>query len=138
MVLSQSIAAVLLVAAASLGALAQAELPDQRGGHDSLAAHRGHAVLVIVVDARRLGTVRRWAKEMLPRHPQLHLLTIADVSETRPTTVERVAEVLARRVPPDVAVLIDIDRRWARELALETDAPNLLLVDGEGALAERW
>ena len=68
-----------------------AQLPDQHGGSDSLAAHRGNAVVVVVVDARRLGTVRRWEQDLLTRFPKLHVLTVADVNETRPTTVERVS-----------------------------------------------
>jgi hypothetical protein len=134
----QSLAVTLLAAAAGLEALAALELPDQRGGADSLAAHRGQPVLVVVVDARRLGTVRRWERDLLERFPGLHVLTVADVNESRPTTVERVAEVLARRVPAEVPVLIDIERRWAVGLGLDTAAPNLLLVDARGAEAARF
>jgi hypothetical protein len=134
----QAFAAVVLAAAAALGSLGALELPDQRGGHDSLDAHRGHPVLVVVVDARRLASVRRWERDLLTRYPKLHVLTVADVNESRPTTVGRVAEVLARRVPPEVAVLIDIERRWARELALDTASPNLLLVAPDGSLAQAF
>lgn len=138
MTMSGTLAALALVGSSALSAVGGVVLPDQRGGSDSLDAHRGHAVLVLVVDARRLGTVRRWERDLLTRFPQLHVLTVADVHESRPTSLERVAEVLSRRVPPEVAVLIDMQRRWALELELDTAAPNLLLVAPDGTLAGRW
>ena len=127
-----------LVGAAGLSGLAATPLPDQLGGSDSLAAHRGNAVVVVVVDARRLGTVRRWAQDLVTRFPKLHLLTVADVNESKPTSLERVASVLARRAPPDVPVLIDMQRLWALGLELDTSAPNLLVVAPDGALVGSW
>lgn len=138
MAIHHLLAAVTLAAASGMGALADARLPDQRGGSDSLVAHRGNAVVVVVVDARRLGTVRKWEQDLLTRFPKLHVLTVADVNETRPTTVERVSSVLAKRVPPEVAVLIDIERLWAHEFALDTAAPNLILFDAGGAVVARF
>ena len=41
----------------------------------------GMPVVVVVVDARRLGTVRRWEQDLLTRFPKLHVLTVADVNE---------------------------------------------------------
>lgn len=125
-------------AAAAPGALGDAQMPDQHGGRDSLAAHRGNEVVVVVVDARRLGTVRRWEQDLLTHFPKLHVLTVADVNEKPPPSVERVAEVLSRRVPAEVRVLIDIERRWARELDLDTSAPNLLVFAPDGALIARF
>lgn len=132
------LAAVTLATAAGLGALGDARLPDQHGGSDSLAAHRGNAVVVVVVDARRLGTVKKWEKDLLTRFPKLHVLTVADVNEKQPTTLERVSSVLAKRVPPEVTVLIDMERLWAQEFALDTEAPNLILFDGGGAVVGRF
>lgn len=138
MAIHHLLAAVTLAAAAGLGALTDARLPDQHGGSDSLAAHRGHAVVVVVVDARRLGTVRKWEQELLTQFPKLHVLTVADVNETRPTTLERVSGVLAKRVPREVTVLIDMQRLWAQEFTLDTSAPNLVLFDAGGAVAGRF
>jgi hypothetical protein len=45
-----------------------------------------------------------------------------------------VAEKLSARVPEGVSVLIDIDRRWAAALDLDTGRPNLLIIDPEGRL----
>jgi hypothetical protein len=142
MMMQGMLAAIVLAAGAGLAAVAGTELPDQHGGRDSLAAHAGEPVVVVVVDARRLGTVRRWEQELLARFPGLRVLTVADVNEQRPTELARVATVLARRVPPEVRVLIDMERQWALALGLDTAAPNLLLVSREGALVEsfrgRW
>lgn len=131
-------ATILLALAAGLPALGTTLLPDQRGGHDSLAAHQGSPVVAVVVDARRLGTVRRWAEDLVRRFPGLHLLTVADVNEAQPTTLERVGAVLARRVPPQATVLIDMQRLWAREFALDTAAPNLLVFDAAGTPVARF
>lgn len=133
MAIQNLFAIVLLGMSAGLAALSVTEMPDQRGGRDSLAAHRGNPVVAVVVDARRLGTVKHWEQDLRTRFPELHLLTVADVNEARPTSVERVAGVLSRRVPPEVAVLIDIERLWAREFGLDTSAPNLVLIDANGA-----
>jgi hypothetical protein len=138
MAIDQALAGVLLTAALGLGTLSQLRLPDVHGETDSLAAHAGGPVVVVVVDARRLGTVRRWAEDLIGRYPKLQLLTVADVNEKRPTTVERVASVLVRRVPPDARVLIDIHRVWAREFDLDTSAPNLVLIDADGAMAGQF
>lgn len=124
--------------AADLAPLAAVELPDQRGGHDRLDAHRGQPVVVVVVDARRLATGGKWAEELVARDPALQVMVVADVNESRPTTLERVREVLARRVPERARVLVDMERAWARGLGLDTAAPNLLVVDAAGALAARF
>lgn len=138
MVIQGILAAVVLAAGAGLASVAGTVLPDQHGGRDSLAAHAGSPVLVVVVDARRLGTVRKWEQDLLGRFPALRVLTVADVNEERPAELGRVAAVLARRVPPEVAVLIDMERQWARALDLDTAAPNLLLVSREGELVARF
>jgi hypothetical protein len=131
-----------LALSAGLASVAPVELPDQRGGHDRLEAHLGKPVVVVVVDARRLATAGKWAEELVQRFPGLALLTIADVNESRPTTLARVSEVLSRRVPARAVVLIDMDRAWAHALSLDTAAPNVLVVDAAGGLAAqvrgRW
>jgi hypothetical protein len=134
MTILQALAALILAAATALGTLADTRLPDQLGGSDSLAAHRGAPVLLVVVDARRLGTVRAWERALSGRYPGLDVVTVADVNEQRPPTLERVSEVLAGRVPVDVRVLIDMERRFATTLGLDTSAPNLIVVDPAGAV----
>lgn len=133
-----SFLAVSLALSSGLGTLGIQVMPDQHGGQDSLAAHRGHPVVVVVVDARRLGTVKRWEKGLLTRFPGLHILTVADVNEKKPASLGQVALVLERRVPKEVAVLIDMQRLWAEQLDLDTAAPNLILVDAGGDLVAQF
>jgi len=127
----------ILLAAAALGqapAVAGLELADQYGVTDSLDAHRDHVVVVMVVTAKRLRNLKGWEKELRARYDDLHYLRIADVPGEPPVTHEQVARKLAKRVPEDVPILIDIDRRWAEELQLDTGRPNLLLIDRDGRL----
>ncbi len=125
------------VAGTRLGVLAEREWTDQFGGRGGLLPHRGEPVVVVVVDARRLAQVRRWEQQLLTRFPDLRLVTIADMNERKPPELARVQAVLARRVPREVVVLIDIERLWARTLSLDTAVPNLLLVDRSGRIVER-
>ena len=112
--------------------LLETRLPDQNGGSDSLAAHLARPVLLVVVDARKLGTIRRWEQALSGRFPHLDVVTVADVNEKNRPTLERVSEVLAKRVPAGVRVLIDMERLFATTLSLDTTAPNLVVIDPTG------
>jgi hypothetical protein len=120
--------------AAGMGNLASARLPDQQGGSDSLEQHRGRVVVAIVMDARRFGAVRRWAEELIISVPAAQVLMVADVNESRPVSLDRVAAVLARRVPEQARVLIDMDRLWSSSLGLDTAVPNVLVIGPDGDL----
>ena len=109
-------------------------LTDQHGAEDSLEAHRGSVVVVVVVDARRLRTIKAWERDLRERFEALEVLRIAEVPTDTATTLERVAAKLREQVPEGVSVLIDLESRWARELELDTSRPNLLLVDADGRL----
>lgn len=128
-----------LCAARCLAADAGIEAPlrDQFGNTDSLLAHRGAVVLVVVVSVRRLATIQRWAEALVSRYPRLHLLSVADMPAEGPVDIDRVAATLQKRVPANVPVLIDIERRWAGSYDLDTAAPNLLVFDQSGNLAAR-
>jgi hypothetical protein len=131
------LAAILLGAAApeQPTAVARLELVDQHGITDSLAAHRGHVTVVMVVTARRLRNLKAWESELRERYEEIHFLRIADVPpQDPPVTREQVARKLASRVPEEVSILIDLERRWATELELDTGRPNLLLFDEDGRL----
>jgi hypothetical protein len=131
------LASVLLAAslASQPAAPAELELIDQHGVADSLAAHRGRVTLVMVVTVRRLRNLKAWETELLERREGIDFLRIADIPADPPATRERVARKLSSRVPDEVSILIDLDRRWAREMNLDTGRPNLLLFDREGELA---
>jgi hypothetical protein len=132
----------LLLASVILATLAPGQIPpvadleliDQYGRADSLAAHRDHIVVAMVVTARRLRNLKGWEKQLRERYDDIHFLRIADVPEEPPVTHEQVAQKLVKRVPEEVPILIDVERRWARELELDTARPNLLLVDRDGRI----
>jgi hypothetical protein len=115
--------------------VASIELTDQHGQRDSVARHRDEVLVTMVVTASRLRNLKAWERELRERFPELRFVRIADVPQDPPVTLERVANKLAQRVPEEVSVLIDLERRWADELELETDRPNLLLFDRRGRLA---
>ena len=110
-------------------------LRDQFGNTDSLANHRGTVVLAIVVDVRRLSTIQRWGEELGKRYPGLDFLNVAEMPTDGEVDMARVETMLRKRVPATVAVLIDVERRWASTYSLDTAAPNLLVFDRDGNLA---
>jgi hypothetical protein len=114
--------------------LSELGLPDQHGNQDSLAAHRGNVVVAMVVTARRLRNLKGWERDLRARFEEVDFVRVADVPEDPPVTYRDVADKLATRVPEEVAVLIDIDRRWSSALDLDTGRPNLLLIDADGRL----
>jgi hypothetical protein len=121
-----------------LRALAALELPDLEGTMDSLDAHRGHTVVVMVVSAKRLRTLKAWERDLRERFEDLHYLRIADVPREPPTTYERVVARLGDRVPEEVRVLVDMDGAWSAALGLDTSRPNLLLVRPDGTVASTY
>ena len=110
-------------------------LRDQFGNTDSLAGHRGAVVVAVVVDVRRLSTIQRWGEDLGSRYAGLHFLNVAEMPAEGPVDIPRVEAMLQRRVPATVAVLIDVERRWASSYSLDTAAPNVLVFDREGNLA---
>lgn len=119
---------------ADLSEFSQLKLRDQYGVEDSLAAHRGQVVVVMVVTAKRLRNIRPWERDLREHFENIEYLRIADVPSDSPATYESVARKLLERVPDGVSVLIDLDRRWATTLGLDTSRPNILVIDVEGEL----
>jgi hypothetical protein len=130
----------LLLIPALFGALIVGQAPDvaeyplfdQHGEADRLTDHTGEVVVVMIVTARRLRNLKALENDLRERYENVFFLRIADVPERPPVTREDVARKLDKRVPEEVSILIDIDRRWASELELDTEYPNLLLFDREG------
>ena len=125
-------------AARDVGPLAELRLRDQRGQEDSLGSHRGRVVLVTVVHAKRLRKLKGWEAALRERLDGVDYIRIADVPADPPVTHDQVAEKLRERVPEDVSVLIDLERKWALSLELDTDQPNLLIFDREGRLVSSY
>ncbi|HSL16439.1 MAG TPA: redoxin domain-containing protein [Methylomirabilota bacterium] len=122
----------------SIDALSTIELPDQHGGTDSLAAHRGRVVLVLVVTAKRLRTIRPWEEDLRQRFDELEVVRVTDVPPDSKASLDQVAEKLRERVPDGVSVLLDLERRWATALGLDTGTPNLLVIGPDGALLDAF
>lgn len=118
--------------AAALSEVSTITLRDQYGHEDTLEAHRGNVTVVMVVAARRLRNIKPWERELRERFDRLHYVRIADVPEDSPATEDEVAAKLRERVPDGVPVLIDLERRWAKALDLDTSRPNILVVDASG------
>lgn len=122
----------------SLASLETVQLRDQYGYTDTLAAHRGRVVVVMIVDAKRLRNLRPWARELRERFDDLDTLLIAEVPADPPTSYERVVEKLGERIPDEVSVLIDMESVWTHTLGLDPSRPNLLLVDRKGDLVATY
>jgi Tfp pilus assembly protein PilN len=118
--------------------ISHVKLRDQYGHEKCLADHRGTVVVVTLVTAKRLRNIRPWEKELRQHFEAIDFLRITDVPEDSPASYQQIAEKLTERVPEGVSVLIDLDRLWATTLALDTDRPNLLLIDADGRLVESF
>jgi hypothetical protein len=126
-------------AEADLAELGAVKLTDQYGAEDALARHRGRVVVVMVVTAKRLRNIRPWERDLREHFDdEIDYLRITDVPEDSPATQERIAAKLVDRVPDGVSVLIDVERRWATALALDTSRPNILVIDGDGVLVSAY
>lgn len=123
---------------AALDAVRQLSLPDQHGTEDSLQAHEGKVLVVLVVTAQRLRNIRPWERDIREQFEDVDILRITDVADDSPATYERIATKLQERVPEEISVLIDIERRWATALGLDTGRPNILLIDGGGTLVAAY
>jgi len=117
-----------------------AGLRDQYGRGDSAGAKPDRAQAVFVVSARRLRRLKDWQRALDERLDGVGFLRVADVPPEPgqpPPRFEDVAATLRKRVPEDVPVLIDVERRFDRQLDLDTREVNVLLFDASGRLAGR-
>ena len=128
------LAAAVAVPQDAVDAIGSLRLPDQHGVQDSLAEHRGHVVVVMTVTAKRLRNIKPWERHLRERVDGIHFLRVADVPADSKATHTSVAAKIRERVPEGVSVLIDVDRAWATELDLDTERPNLLIIDRDGRL----
>jgi hypothetical protein len=113
-------------------------LPDQFGHEQGLAQHRGSAVVALVVTAKRLRAIKGWELDLKERLPDVGFLRVVDVPEEPPVTWERVAGKLRERVPRQVPIGIDLERRWAAAYSLDTAEVNVLVFGPDGQLAARF
>ena len=128
-------AAVEVVSEGRAAALA-ARLRDQHGRLGGFEPAGPQATVVFVVSAARLKRLREWEASLRKRFEGLRFLRVADVPPSRPPArYEDVAGRLRQRVPPEVSVLIDVDRVWATGFEIDTREVNLLVFDGQGDFA---
>jgi hypothetical protein len=118
----------------ALAEVVQLTLPDHVGGEDRVAAYRGEPVVVMVVNAKRLRLIKPWERDLREEFPDLAIVRIAIRPEDSDATVAEIRDKYDGRVPAEIPVLIDIDRRWATALDLDTGRPNLILLDATGRL----
>lgn len=131
----------LLVWLCLFGLTAQAApppLPDQFGNTDSLGNYAGKPVLAIVVNVRKLRWVGRWEESLRATLPGLVSVRVADITDEPPPEQEKVVELLQKRVPPEVSVLIDMDNTWASTYELDTKEPCLVLFDANQNIVARF
>lgn len=140
---SLALATLLAAAAPGAGAAGVAALPglaltDQYGASDTLGAHAGRVVIAFVVTAKRLRTIRPWERDLRELLADVDYVRVADIPAEPPVTHERVAGKLRLVVPPEVSVLVDMERAWATALSLDTSEPNLLVFNRQGQVAARF
>lgn len=133
-VISLVVSSLVAVSQDPVGTVSHVLLRDQHGFQDRPAEHRGHVVVVTVVTAKRLRNIKPWERHLRERFDDIHYLRIADVPGDSKASYDAVAAKIRERVPEGVSVLIDMDRVWATELQLDTERPNLLIIDRDGRL----
>ena len=106
-------------------------LPDQFGELGGLDMRSTAEQLVIVVSAKRLRRLKPWERELRERYPDLDIVRVADVPVSGSADTEAVAAKLRKRLPDDVAVLMDMNGVWAQAFQLDTSVPNLLLFSSQ-------
>ena len=113
-------------------------LKDQYGQNGGLGDYTGQAVLAIVATPRKLRWIGKWEETIRAEIPGLISIRIADVSEQPPPDPNKVADMLRKRVPEDISVLIDLQRHWASHYTLETNEPCLVLFDSDHEVVAKF
>jgi hypothetical protein len=106
-------------------------LQDQYGQNGGLGDYTGEAVLAIVATPRKLRWIGQWEATIRAEMPGLMSIRIADVTDRPTPNYKKVADILRKRVPEDVSVLIDLQNQWANNYILETSEPCLVLFDSD-------
>ena len=119
-----------LLAGAAAGTEWPPMLPDQYGASGGLSDFEGQAVVAIVASGRKLRWIRRW-EEVLRAEFDLRSVRIADITDDPRPSETQVAEMLRKRAPENVKILIDLQNLWATTYSLDTGEPCLLLFDSD-------
>ena len=106
-------------------------LQDQYGQNGGLTDYTGEAVLAIVATPRKLRWIERWEAAIRAEMPSLMSIRVADVTDRPAPDYKKVADMLRKRVPEDISVLIDLQNQWASHYTLDTSEPCLVLFDSD-------
>jgi hypothetical protein len=113
-------------------------LEDQFGKPDSLAAHHGRPVVVLVVNAERVVELKGWEADLRRRFSDLDFIRVVEIPQKPGVRPEGVVRKLRGRLPSDVPTLIDMDSVWSSAYGLEARQVNILLFDREGRQVVRF
>jgi hypothetical protein len=113
-------------------------LQDQFGNSGSLEDFAGLPVLAIVASRRKLPWIGRWEATIRPELPQLNSIRIADITDEPRPSEAKVAEMLRKRAPEHVSILIDLQNEWASAYELDTTEPCLVLFDSEHKVVAKF
>lgn len=102
-----------LFATAAASAEPPPVLQDQFGNSGSLNDYSGQAILAITASSRKLRWIGRWERTLRAELPELVSIRIADITDEPRPAEAKVAEMLRKRVPENVSILIDLQNNWA-------------------------
>ncbi len=122
----------------SAGAASPSALQDQYGINGSLSDFTGQPVLAIITSRRKLPWMGRWEKAIRPELPQLNSIRIADITDKPQPTEARIAEMLRKRAPENVSILIDLQNQWASIYELDTTEPCLVLFNSDHKVVAKF
>ena len=112
------------------------KLPDQFGELYDLSAYTSEPVVLIFAPTRKLRWIGKWEKALRAELPELKSLRIADIRDEPKPDIDDVAATLKKRAPKDVSILIDIDNLWATIYQLDTEEPNVVLLNSNHEVVE--
>jgi hypothetical protein len=130
----------LLACAAAHGAEAEQPpmLRDQYGQNSGLGDYSGAPVLAIVATPRKLRWIGKWEAAIRADIPELMSIRIADVTDRPTPDYQKVADLLRKKVPEDISVLIDLQSQWASHYTLDTGEPCLVLLDSNHSVIAKF
>lgn len=112
-------------------------LRDQYGQSGGLTRGIDGLQVAIVVSAKRLRRLKPWEEAIRKIDADVPVIRVADVPRSPPADYDVVADKLKKRLPEDLAVLIDLDGVWTATFDLDVSVPTVLIFDGSGTLLAR-
>ncbi len=131
---------VLLVLASALHAepASPPVLSDHYGNAYPFEPKANEAVLVIVVDARKLRWLGKWEKKLRASLPALSSYRVTGSLDDPKPDYDSVAKAIRRHVFEEIPIGIDLEDYWANRYSLDIAEPCLLLLNGDQEVVARW